>query len=446
MNIDQAIIIATGTGINSEKLSLFGDMTVGGILQLKRLIIVGQRAGIKRFTIITDKNSHLEKDLAGKLQTKSEISWHSQNSPIKLETGPYLVLQSNLIINPKGLSVLLEKNNSESDSIFLIDENKTNDTGTVNHENSADLFINAQSVIGAFVFNKRFLKKLFLNSMDLAILAKEHADNENSECLQIRDEYWMHLSADKKSINAAEDLLFLNIRKSERGWKSRNINRRISIPISRLLIRTPLTPNMISALVGIIGILSGFLYIWGTIVLAGILLELSSILDGCDGEVAKMKLMESKFGQWIDTVYDQISYIFFIVGVPVGYYISTGSSLAIILGGLNIAILLLSIAWGFYFVSKYANSGSMVKYPSTVDRLFPLENRSFVYKSIVLVRPLIQREYFAFIILLASVFGGYLSVLLITTFAFCLLAIHLFDDFIMTMKLKNCGEEVLGEV
>ena len=446
MNIDQAIIVATGSGINGEKLNLFGDMTVGGILQLKRLIIVGQRAGIKGFTIITDKDSHLENEITPKLKTESEVSWYSDYSQIELEQGPYIILQSNLIINPKGLSVLFEKNNSESDSIFLIDENKTNDTGTVNHENSDDLFINGASVVGAFVFNKRLLKKLFLNSMDLAILAKEHADNENSECLQIRDEYWMHLSADKKSIKAAENLLFLNIRKSERGWKSRNINRRISIPISRLLIRTPLTPNMISAIVGIIGILSGFLYIWGSIVLAGILLEVSSILDGCDGEVAKMKLMESKFGQWIDTIYDQISYIFFIIGVPVGYYLSTGSSLAIILGGLNIAILLLSIAWGFYFVSKYANSGSMVKYPSTVDRLFPLENRSVVYKLIVLIRPLLQREYFAFIILLASVFGGYLSVLLITTFAFCLLAIHLFDDFIMTMKLKNCGEEVLGEV
>ncbi|MGI9535088.1 MAG: hypothetical protein ACR2NW_09060, partial [Thermodesulfobacteriota bacterium] len=90
-------------------------------------------------------------------------------------------------------------------------------------------------------------------------------------------------------------------------------------------------------------------------------------------------------------------------------------------------------------------SGSMVNYPSTIDKMFPVENRSIFYKLIVMVRPLIQREYFAFIILLASVFGGYLPVLLITSFTLCLLAIHLFDDFIMTLKVRDYGEKVLSK-
>ncbi|MGI9535359.1 MAG: CDP-alcohol phosphatidyltransferase family protein, partial [Thermodesulfobacteriota bacterium] len=397
MNINNAIIIATGTGINGETLGTFAELAVGGIPQLKRQIVIAERAGINSFIIITDEDSHLEINLKGKLNTKSDISWHSGNSPIKLDPVPYLVLQSNLIINPKGLSALMERNTSVNETLFLVDENKTNALGKINKENSEGFFTNGTKLIGAFVFNGEIIEKSVLNSVNLANLAEIYLNKEGSKCLQITDSYWMHLSGDKSSVKKAEDLLFLNIRKSERGWKSRNINRRISIPISRLLIRTPLTPNIISALVGIIGILSGFFYIWGSIVLAGILLELSSILDGCDGEVAKMKLMESRFGQWIDTIYDQISYIFFIVGVPIGYYISTGSSLAIILGGLNVGILLISILWGFYFVAKYADSGSMVNYPSTIDKMFPVENRSIFYKLIVMVRPLIQREYFAFI-------------------------------------------------
>jgi len=444
MKINHAIIVAAGSGINGEKLDSFGGLKVGGITQLKRLIVVSERAGIKKFTIIIDTDSPLKQNLDKQLKTNSEISWHSQNSPIKLEKDFYLLLQSNLIINPKGLSVLLGENYSEDKAVFLVDENKTNSSENYNKENSEDLNINGAIAVGAFVFNNSLIEKAFLNSMDLASIATENINKENSVQLNIKNSYWMHLTEDRNSTKKAEDLLFLNIRKSERGWKSRNINRRISIPVSRLLLHTSLTPNMISALVGAIGILAGFFYIWGNIVVGGILLELSSILDGCDGEVAKIKLMESKFGQWIDTIYDQISYLFFIVGVPLGYYLTTGSSVAIILGGLNIGILLLSILWGFYFVAKYAASGSMVNYPSTIDKMFPVENRSLFYKLIVFLRPLIQREYFAFIILIASVFGGYLLVLSITTFTMGLLAIHLLDDLIMTLRIKDYPGKVLG--
>jgi len=444
MKINHAIIVAAGSGINGEKLDSFGGLKVGGIIQLKRLIVVSERAGIKKFTIIIDTDSSLKQNLDKQLKTNSEISWHSQNSPIKLEKGSHLLLQSNLIIDPKGLSVLLGEYYSEDKDIFLVDENTTNSSENYNKENSEDLNINGAIAVGAFVFNNRLIEKAFLNSMDLASIATENINKEHSVQVNIKNSYWMHLTEDRNSTKKAEDLLFLNIRKSERGWKSRNINRRISIPISRLLLHTPLTPNMISALVGAIGILSGFFYIWGNIVVGGILLELSSILDGCDGEVAKIKLMESKFGQWIDTIYDHISYLFFIVGVPLGYYLTTGSSVAIILGGFNIGILLLSILWGFYFVAKYAGSGSMVNYPSTIDKMFPVENRSLFYKLIVFLRPLIQREYFAFIILIASVFGGYLLVLSITTFTMGLLAIHLLDDLIMTLRIKDYPGKILG--
>ena len=123
MKINHAIIVAAGSGINGEKLDSFGGLKVGGIIQLKRLIVVSERAGIKKFTIIIDTDSSLKQNLDKQLKTNSEISWHSQNSPIKLEKGSHLLLQSNLIIDPKGLSVLLGEYYSEDKDIFLVDEN-----------------------------------------------------------------------------------------------------------------------------------------------------------------------------------------------------------------------------------------------------------------------------------------------------------------------------------
>jgi hypothetical protein len=87
-------------------------------------------------------------------------------------------------------------------------------------------------------------------------------------------------------------------------------NRRISIPISLVLIRTPITANQIS--VGIIGL--GFWAAWlfscGTYAasLLGAVVSLAaSILDGCDGEVARLKYQESVCGCWLETVGDTLT-------------------------------------------------------------------------------------------------------------------------------------------
>jgi phosphatidylglycerophosphate synthase len=190
-------------------------------------------------------------------------------------------------------------------------------------------------------------------------------------------------------------------------------------------------------IVGIIGILSGVFYALGHVILGGLFIEISSILDGCDGEVAKIKLMESKTGQWIDTVLDQLSYAAFIIGVPIGYLISAGRTTSIVLGVVNLSMYIFCVTWGIYFLSKYADSGTMVSYPSTIDKLVPLDQRYFVYKIVYLVRPLLQREYLAFIVFIASIIGGYILVLCITTLTFVLTTIHIYDDIMMLNRVKE---------
>ena len=42
--------------------------------------------------------------------------------------------------------------------------------------------------------------------------------------------------------------------------------------------------------------------------------QTSSILDGCDGEIARLKLMKSEFGAWYDRVLDRYSDLFILTG------------------------------------------------------------------------------------------------------------------------------------
>jgi phosphatidylglycerophosphate synthase len=112
-------------------------------------------------------------------------------------------------------------------------------------------------------------------------------------------------------------------------------NRRISIPISRQLIRFPITPNMVSIFTLGVSLLSGIFFAMGgyLYMLAGALTGLfASILDGCDGEVARLKLQESAFGCWLETVCDYLYYLFMFTGMTIGLLRASGARVYLYLG------------------------------------------------------------------------------------------------------------------
>jgi phosphatidylglycerophosphate synthase len=93
------------------------------------------------------------------------------------------------------------------------------------------------------------------------------------------------------------------------------------VPISIALIRTPLTPNQLSISLVALGFYSAWLFSLGqslTGVLAGFLSLAASVLDGCDGEIARLKYQESALGCWIETVGDYSYYIAIFSGLSIG--------------------------------------------------------------------------------------------------------------------------------
>ena len=99
------------------------------------------------------------------------------------------------------------------------------------------------------------------------------------------------------------------------------MNRRVSIPISRQIIRLPITPNLVSLFTLSVGLVSGIFFARGgywNMITGAILSVWASILDGCDGEVARLKLMETDFGCWLETVCDWLYYLFIFGGIAVG--------------------------------------------------------------------------------------------------------------------------------
>lgn len=114
------------------------------------------------------------------------------------------------------------------------------------------------------------------------------------------------------------------------------MNRQISIPISRQLIKYPITPNMVTLFTLGVSFAAGALYARGGYLytLAGAILSVwASILDGCDGEVARLKLQATKFGCWLETACDYLYYFFIFAGMAIGLARSTGNSAYLAWGG-----------------------------------------------------------------------------------------------------------------
>src|SRR4029453_19167190 len=104
-------------------------------------------------------------------------------------------------------------------------------------------------------------------------------------------------------------------------------NRRMSLPLSVLLVRTPITANQISLFILSLGFSAAWLFSRGTYVawrLGAAISLAASILDGCDGEVARLKYQESTFGCWLETIGDYTYYFAIFIGITIGAVRSTG--------------------------------------------------------------------------------------------------------------------------
>ena len=99
------------------------------------------------------------------------------------------------------------------------------------------------------------------------------------------------------------------------GYVNKHINRKIAEPMARLLVKTKVTPNQVTwAAFGIV-LLSFVSFVLGHNIIAGLLVQLSAIVDCVDGRLARLKGMTSEFGGFLDSVLDRYADILIVLGL-----------------------------------------------------------------------------------------------------------------------------------
>lgn len=323
-----AIFLPTGK-LGNEKFAA-GLARVGSLPILLRNILAVCKLGPSRIMVVVDPilRRHVQRQLwwTGRLpesvqwiEAKADDSLLNRLQLIAAQTGSerLIVIDGNTIYHPDLLQEAKEWND-ESAALVL----SSGDTPVGIYA------FNAEAICGS---KKSYPAKAGTLQELLAALTEIHSVVQ----LPVAGDLWQQVNTeeDRKS---AERKLDRWLVKPTDGIYAR-LNRRISIPISRQLIKLPVTANMVTMFTLAVGFASGAFFAlggyWNTL-LAAFLCLWSSILDGCDGEVARLKLQESAFGCWLETVCDYLFYLFLFVGMTLGLWRSSGSEMYLVCGGL----------------------------------------------------------------------------------------------------------------
>src|SRR3989344_5133186 len=145
---------------------------------------------------------------------------------------------------------------------------------------------------------------------------------ECSSALLIFLRFWKKLPSTEKN-------LLKDLSKPSDGILSKKFNRKVSTFITRFLVKTPITPNMISVFIPVLTVLTFFLLSKGTypwLIFGGLMIQFLSIIDGCDGEIARLKFMKSFLGAWLDPILDRYVDMILIAGMAYGYWNTTNNN------------------------------------------------------------------------------------------------------------------------
>jgi len=164
---------------------------------------------------------------------------------------------------------------------------------------------------------------------------RELAGEGRAKTVDVTGMSWLDVDTPDALREAERRLMRDQGRKTRDGPVARHINRPVSRCLSRYLVRTAVTPNQISLLSWMLACVAAALMALGgypALAAGGALAQLASIIDGCDGEIARLKHSQSEFGGWFDAVLDRYGDAILLFGLMWHEFAATGTNLSIVLG------------------------------------------------------------------------------------------------------------------
>jgi len=354
-NINTAVILAAGKG---ERISNTAEFVAKPLIKIFDVSLIERsiknlinNLNVKKIYIVTgfnheEINDHLVK-LKNKLSLNVEVvfakNWEKGNGASFLAILDkmnhqqfYLLMADHLFNNEFYNAISKYKMNNKSYLIISrtlsslndfndatkvnVVDDKINDIGKSINDNNA--FDTGFFILNSDQFNN--VNKLSVREkLSLSEVIQELVQQKKLYFIEVPEDSWFDIDTSQDLTKAKNYLLNNSSSKINDGSISKYINRPISQWTTSKIIDYPLTPNQISIAVFFISVFSGLIISiegYFFLLLGALLAQLSSILDGCDGEIARLKLLKSKFGGWFDQVLDRYSDLFIFTGLTFHTY------------------------------------------------------------------------------------------------------------------------------
>ena len=136
---------------------------------------------------------------------------------------------------------------------------------------------------------------------------------------------------DAASRRAAAEAVFRDAQQETVGIVDRLVNQKIASRLTQLLlVHLPAAPALLTLVAGFVGVYGALMVAVGgsASVLTGfVVLEGFAVLDGCAGELARVRLHQTAFGAWLDTVVGDFVNVLMILAVGFALWRHGGSYL-----------------------------------------------------------------------------------------------------------------------
>ncbi len=362
----QCLIIAAGKGSrlrhSAESKPL---LNILGIPLIERVIRSACEVGVDDIVVVT---GHAEArlrafldSLAARLDrsitTVSNPHWQTTENGRSILAarqylqGPFLLLMADHLVEPALIRTLCATSLAENDIALAVDRDVANPL--VDPDDVTRVRLNGHQVVdigkGLEPFDG-FDTGVFLAGPSLFPALEEAGSAGDSSLsgavrllaakglvqgVDVSGHFWIDVD-DEAAWQRAEQALLVRIRgKANDGPVSRHLNRPLSIRLSRSLVRFPITPNQISLLSFLLSVAAFGLFLVPRapfLAAGGVLAQLASIVDGCDGEVARLKYLSTEYGGWFDAILDRYSDALLLFGLTWHQYSAHGGDTTLWLG------------------------------------------------------------------------------------------------------------------